>query len=60
MTPYGNGSVGVDEVKSHTSGVFDRVARGETVGVIKDGRTVARIVPVRGGSSSGFKNWLLT
>jgi prevent-host-death family protein len=46
------GSVGVRELKAHTSQVLRRVReRGEEIDVTYRGRVVARLIPVRGGRS---------
>jgi prevent-host-death family protein len=45
-------SVGLRELRHHTSEVLARVRRGETVEVTDRGQLVARIVPVTAGPSS--------
>ena len=40
----GGGWVGVDELRTRAGRCFDRVAAGETIGVVRGGRLLARIV----------------
>lgn len=40
-------SVGVCEAKARLPQLLDRVARGEEIRIIRDGRPVARLVPER-------------
>lgn len=40
----------VRELNQHTSSVLDRVAEGHAVTITRDGRPVARIVPIAGRS----------
>lgn len=41
----------VRELNQHTSAVLDRVAKGQAVTITRDGRPIARLVPVAGASS---------
>ncbi|MFF3668989.1 type II toxin-antitoxin system Phd/YefM family antitoxin [Microtetraspora malaysiensis] len=40
--------VGVTEFADHAADCLDKALAGETIEVVKDGRTVARLVPVPG------------
>ncbi|GLW96664.1 hypothetical protein [Microtetraspora sp. NBRC 16547] len=40
--------IGVTEFADHAADCLDKALAGETIEVIKDGRTVARLVPVPG------------
>ncbi|MHB8433471.1 MAG: type II toxin-antitoxin system Phd/YefM family antitoxin [Candidatus Tyrphobacter sp.] len=42
--------IGAYEAKSHFSQILDDVAAGETVTVTRNGRPVARIVPIESGA----------
>jgi prevent-host-death family protein len=46
MMTHGEHSVGLRELRHHTSEVLARVRHGETIDVTEYGRLVARIVPV--------------
>jgi prevent-host-death family protein len=46
MPTLGGHSVGLRELRHHTSDVLARVRHGETIDVTEYGRLVARIVPV--------------
>jgi prevent-host-death family protein len=46
MPALGDHSVGLRELRHHTSEVLARVQRGETIDVTEYGRLIARIVPV--------------
>ena len=39
-------SIGAYEAKTHLPGLLDRVARGEEIQITRNGRPVARLVPV--------------
>ena len=43
--PDAGGWVGLDELRTRAGRCFDRVAAGETIHVVRDGRLLARIVP---------------
>jgi prevent-host-death family protein len=45
MTTHGEPSVGLRELRHHTSEVIARVRRGETIEVTEHGTPVARLVP---------------
>jgi prevent-host-death family protein len=45
MTTAGESSVGLRELRHHTSEVIARVRRGETIEVTEHGTPVARLVP---------------
>ncbi len=45
-------TMGVRELKAHMSEVLDQVSAGETVGVTRNRRTIAWIVPANEGSVS--------
>jgi antitoxin (DNA-binding transcriptional repressor) of toxin-antitoxin stability system len=42
-------SMAAEEVDARLPGLLDRVERGEEVAFTRGGRTVAKLVPVRGG-----------
>ncbi len=44
VTPDSGGWVGLDELRTRAGRCFDRVAAGETIYVVRDGRLLARIV----------------
>ena len=46
MTTPGEPSVGLRELRHHTSDVIARVRRGETIEVTEHGTPVARLVPI--------------
>jgi prevent-host-death family protein len=46
MTIIGEPSVGLRELRHHTSDVIARVRRGETIEVTEHGAPVARLVPI--------------
>ena len=46
MTAADEHSVGLRELRHHTSDVLARVRQGETVDVTEHGRLIARIVPI--------------
>ncbi|GIH71488.1 hypothetical protein Mth01_37410 [Sphaerimonospora thailandensis] len=43
--------IGVTEFKDHAADYLDKTLAGETIEVIENGRTVARLVPVPGPSA---------
>ena len=53
-------TVTLTEFRSHASGMFDRVERGETLVVIRHGRPIAEVSPLSsaGGGPSWKKNAL--
>ncbi len=46
VTPDAGGWVGLDELRTRAGRCFDRVAAGETIYVVRDGRLLARIVSI--------------
>lgn len=46
MTTHSEPSVGLRELRHHTSDVIARVRRGETIEVTEHGTPVARLVPI--------------
>jgi prevent-host-death family protein len=46
MTPVDAYTVGLRELRHHTSEVLARVRHGETIDITEHGRLIARIVPV--------------
>jgi prevent-host-death family protein len=40
-----DGSIGAYEAKTHLSALLDRVARGESLTITRNGKPVARLVP---------------
>jgi prevent-host-death family protein len=45
-----NGSIGAYEAKTHLSALLDRVERGESLTITRNGAPVARLVPAGAGS----------
>lgn len=45
-----DGSVGAYEAKTHLAALLDRVERGESLTITRNGRPVARLVPVDAGA----------
>ena len=48
-------TVTLTEFRSHASGMFNRVERGETLVVIRHGRPIAEVSPV--SSAGGAPSW---
>ncbi len=49
--------IGVTEFTDHVSDYLDKAVAGETIEVTKDGRTVARLVPVP-GPTNVLEEWV--
>jgi prevent-host-death family protein len=48
-------TVTLTEFRSHASGMFSRVERGETIVVIRHGRPIAEVSPI--SSAAGEPSW---
>ncbi|MBK1656698.1 type II toxin-antitoxin system Phd/YefM family antitoxin [Paracraurococcus ruber] len=47
-----DGSIGAYEAKTHLSALLDRVEKGESLTITRNGRPVARLVPVEAAQAA--------
>ena len=47
----------LSEFRAHASEMIDLVAQGETVRILRHGKPVAELVPVRTGEAAGQPRW---